>query len=87
MLVGARIAKDDPYVEIIHQDHSCYFVPSYEARALALKLLKAADEAETLGTWRLEHLARIILYLAEGRGPFPEDVQDCLEWAKQLGEK
>ena len=35
VLVGARIANGDPYVEIIHQDHACYFVPAYEARALA----------------------------------------------------
>lgn len=37
------------WVEILHQDHASYFVPAHEARALALKLIKAADYADSLG--------------------------------------
>jgi hypothetical protein len=34
------------WVRLTHQDHASYFVPSYEARSLALRLLRAADKAE-----------------------------------------
>jgi hypothetical protein len=42
--------------------------------------------ADTARHWATPaQLARVIVYLGEiAQGPFPEDVQDCIEWAKQL---
>lgn len=36
------------WVRLTHQDHASYFVPSYEARSLAIRLLRAADKAELI---------------------------------------
>ncbi len=34
------------WVRLIHQDHASYFVPPWEARSLAQRLLLAANAAE-----------------------------------------
>lgn len=42
--VIVKVAKGG--VCLTHQDHGSYFIPPYEARSVALRLLRAADQAD-----------------------------------------